>query len=87
MATDGEHLYVTYPYWVNPAYEFEKYTMEGELVESFNLEGLNNALCLMYDGNSFYCNNTFIATTYGQKIFTIYITLILKTKRFSIPPK
>ena len=57
MATDGEHLYVTYPYWVNPAYEFEKYTMEGELVESFNLEGLNNALCLVYDGNNFYCNN------------------------------
>ena len=57
MATDGEHIYVTYPYWVNPAYEFEKYTMEGELVESFNLEGLNNALCLMYNGNSFYCNN------------------------------
>ena len=57
MATDGEHIYVTYPYWVNPAYEFEKYTMEGELVESFNLEGLNNALCLVYDGNNFYCNN------------------------------
>ena len=57
MATDGEHIYVTYPSWVNPTYEFEKYTMEGELVESFNLEGLNNALCLVYDGSSFYCNN------------------------------
>ena len=57
IATDGEHIYVTYPSWVNQPYEFEKYTMEGELVESFNLEGLNDALCLVYDGDSFYCNN------------------------------
>ena len=57
MATDGEYIYVTYPSWVNPTHMFEKYTMEGELAEAFNVDGLSNALCLVHDGTDFYCNN------------------------------
>ena len=57
MATDGEYIYVTYPSWGNPTHMFEKYTMEGELAEAFNVDGLSNALCLVHDGTDFYCNN------------------------------
>ena len=56
IATDDEHIYVTYAKWNNPPFEFGKYTMEGDLVERFNIEGFSGATCLAYDGNSFYCN-------------------------------
>ena len=55
MATDGEHIYVTYGEWNNPLFEFGKYTMDGVLVERFNLE-IAGATCIAYDGTYFYCN-------------------------------
>ena len=56
MATDGEHIYVTYAEWNDPPFEFGKYTMNGDLVEQFNLPNINGATCIAYDGTDFYCN-------------------------------
>ena len=59
MTTDGEYIYVTYPDWSAPSfvpYTFGKYTLDGELVEKFRIEGISNALCLAYDGAHFYTN-------------------------------
>ena len=55
VATDGEHIYVNYAFWNQPTFAFGKYTMDGDLVEQFNLGNDFNASCLSYDGNSFYC--------------------------------
>ena len=57
IATDDEYIYVTYAEWNNPQFVFGKYTMEGDLVERFNIEDFTGATCLAYDGTSFYCNN------------------------------
>ena len=57
MATDGKYIYVTYAEWNNPPFGFGKYTMEGELVEQFNLGSIDKETCLAYDGTGFYCNN------------------------------
>ena len=62
VVTDGEHIYVTYgewnsPQWNSPHFAFGKYTMDGDLVEQFNLENNFNALSLAYDGTNFYCNS------------------------------
>ena len=62
MATDGEHIYVSYPDWSDPPfvpYTYGKYTMDGELVEKFRIEGISNAVCLVYDGTSFYTNQVY----------------------------
>ena len=56
VATDGEHIYVTYGEWNSPPFAFGKYTMDGDLVEQFNLGNNFNALSLAYDGTNFYCN-------------------------------
>ena len=56
VVTDGEHIYVTYGEWNHPDFAFGKYTMDGELVEKFNLGNNFNAVGLAYDGTSFYCN-------------------------------
>ena len=56
VATDGEHIYVTYGEWNSPPFAFGKYTMEGNLVEQFNLRNNFNAVSLAYDGTNFYCN-------------------------------
>ena len=56
IATDGEYLYVTYAEWNNPPFEFGKYTMDGDLIEQFNLDHVLRAVCLAYDGTGFYCN-------------------------------
>jgi hypothetical protein len=56
VVTDGEHIYVTYGEWNQPDFAFGKYTMDGELVEKFNLGNGFNAVGLAYDGTSFYCN-------------------------------
>ena len=56
VATDGEHIYVTYAYWDPHPFSFGKYTMDGELLEKINLEGIPDASCLGYDGTNFYCN-------------------------------
>lgn len=57
MTTDGEHIYITYAYWESPTISFGKYTMDGVLLERFDMEGLPEALCLAYDGTDFYCNS------------------------------
>ena len=56
IATDGNYLYVTYPVWDDLPFMFGKYTLDGQWLESFNLEGIPNAFCLAYDGTDFYCN-------------------------------
>ena len=59
LATDNEYIYATYPEWGSPSsmpFSFGKYTMDGELVDKFNIEGIPNALCLAYDGTDFYTN-------------------------------
>ena len=57
IATDDEYFYVTFAEWNNPPYAFGKYTMEGDLIEKFNIEGITDVVCLAYDGAYFYCNN------------------------------
>ena len=56
VVSDGEHIYVTYAYWDPHPFSFGKYTMDGELLERFNLEGIPDASSLGYDGTNFYCN-------------------------------
>ena len=56
IATDGEHIYLTHPNWKKTAPTFEKYTMDGDLVESFEIEGVPSAVSLVYDGADFYFN-------------------------------
>jgi hypothetical protein len=58
VATDGEHIYVTYAEWNTPPFAFGKYTMNGNLVEQFNLRIDFDAVGLDYDGTSFYCNTS-----------------------------
>jgi hypothetical protein len=57
VATDGENIYVTYAYWNNPSFSFGKYTMDGELLEKFNIEGVPEAMGIAYDGTLFYSNS------------------------------
>ena len=64
LTTDNEHIYLGYPLWGNPSTTFEKYTMEGELVEQFAISGVNpNGLTC--DGNNFYCSN-------NDEIFNVF---------------
>lgn len=56
IATDGEHLYVTYANWGDPPFMFEQYTLDGVLVDAFNVDGIPDAFALAYDGSAFYCN-------------------------------
>ena len=58
LATDGEYIYVTYAEWNNPPFEFGKYTMDGDLIEQFNLDHVLRSVCLAYDGAQFYCNGS-----------------------------
>ena len=56
LATDGEYIYTSFNYWEGYPNTFGKYTMNGELVEFFDIEGA----CpegLACDGNYFYCAN------------------------------
>ena len=64
LTTDNEHIYLSYPLWINPSTTFEKYTMEGELVEQFDIPGVNPD-GLTCDGNNFYCSN-------NDEIFNIF---------------
>ena len=57
MATDGEHLYVTYADWGDPPFMMEQYTLDGVLVDTFNVEGIPDAFSLAYDGSAFYGNS------------------------------
>lgn len=57
MTTDGEYIYVSYVEWSKTPFMMEKFTMDGDLVESFNLSGIPDVLCLAFDGTDFYCNS------------------------------
>lgn len=56
ITTDDEHIYLSYPSWINPPSTFEKYSKDGELVEQFDIPGADPD-DLTYDGNYFYCSN------------------------------
>ena len=58
VATDGEYIYVTYAEWNTPPFAFGKFTMNGDLVEQFNLRNDFDAVGLDYDGTYFYCNTS-----------------------------
>ncbi len=58
VATDGEYIYVTYAEWNTPPFAFGKFTMNGDLVEQFNLRNDFGAVGLDYDGTNFYCNTS-----------------------------
>ena len=66
VATDGEHIYVNYAYYNSPPFMFGKYTLEGELLEMFNLDDLPEVHALTYDGTYFYCTtpNSFLKVLY-----------------------
>ena len=55
VTTDGEYIYTAYSYWSDHPYTFGKYTMDGELVEFFTIEGAkpDGMTC---DGSYFYCS-------------------------------
>ena len=57
MATDGEYIYVSYAAWNDTPCMIEKFTMDGDPVETINLSDLPDVLCLAYDGSWFYCNS------------------------------
>ena len=54
IAADDEYIYVC---GGDPeGYMFTKYSMDGEFIESFDVEGCHYPSCLTYDGLYFYCN-------------------------------
>ena len=55
LITDNEHIYLCYPLSNQPT-TIEKYTLDGELVEQFDIPGVNPD-GLTWDGNNFYCSN------------------------------
>lgn len=55
LTTDNEHIYLCYPFSNQPT-TIEKYTLDGELVEQFDIPGVNPD-GLTWDGNNFYCSN------------------------------
>ena len=55
VATDGEYIYTSSLHWsVFTQCMFEKYTMEGEFVEGFNLDASVYTSNITYDGEYFY---------------------------------
>ena len=71
VATDGEHIYVNYGYWNYPPFMFGKYTMEGELLEKFNIDDLPEVHTLAYDGTNFYCTtpNSLLKVLYSIDLY------------------
>ena len=55
VTTDGDYIYTAYSYWSDHPYTFDKYTMDGELVESFIIDGArpDGMTC---DRTYFYCS-------------------------------
>jgi hypothetical protein len=53
--TDGEYIYTAFSNCDSSPYMFGKYTRDGELIESFNIEGAKPD-GLTCDGNYFYCS-------------------------------
>jgi hypothetical protein len=68
ITTDGEYIYTGYDYWYEDhPYTFYKYTMDGDLVESFNIDGAKPS-GLTCDGNYFYCSKN----TASYDVFRLY---------------
>ena len=57
VVTDGEFIYIAYAAWSTPPNMIEQYTMDGVLVDAFDLDGLSDVFTLAYDGTDFYCNS------------------------------
>lgn len=55
VTTDSDYIYTASPYWYGSPYMFKKYTMDGELVEAFNIDGARPE-GLTCDGSYFYCS-------------------------------
>ena len=55
ITTDNEYIYTSYKYGAGYPYTFCKYTMDGDSVESFHIEGARPD-GLTCDGNYFYCS-------------------------------
>ncbi len=53
IATDGNFIYTCIP---NVYQSFRKYSMNGNLLETFHVNGCQNPTCLTSDGVFFYCN-------------------------------
>ena len=71
IATDGEHIYITSAGWNDPPFMIGEYTMDGDLVDAFNLEGIPDALSITYDGTCFYCNSLYYSSDSYSKLFRI----------------
>lgn len=57
VATDGEYIYTSSLQWsVYTHCMFEKYTMDGEFVEGFNLDSSVYTSNITFDGKYFYCS-------------------------------
>ena len=53
VGTDGEFIYTSCSSLYYPM-AFGKYSMDGDLIETFNIEGSSHSATLAYDGNYFY---------------------------------
>ena len=53
VGTDGEFIYTSCSSSYYPV-AFGKYSMDGDLIETFNIEGSGHSAALAYDGNYFY---------------------------------
>ena len=69
ITTDGEYIYTAYNYGdqYDYPYTFGKYTMDGDLVESINIDGAKPS-GLTYDGNYFYCSKN----TASYDVYRLY---------------
>ena len=65
ITTDGEHIYTAYKY--GQPFIFGKYTMDGELVELFNIDGAKPD-GLTTDGTYFYCTKN----TASYDVYRLY---------------
>lgn len=72
IATDNEYIYITYASWgfPSPPSMFEKYNMDGDLLDSFNVTGIPFPLCIAYDGTDFYCNSQY-STNFLSDLFRV----------------
>ena len=55
ITTDGEHIYTAYPSYSDQCGSINKYTLDGELIETFNIDGVAPS-GLTCDGTYFYCS-------------------------------
>ena len=71
VGTDGEYIYTSCSYSFAPV-RFGKYSMDGDLLETFTIEGCQHSPVLAFDGNYFY----FISIRTLQCVDFVHKTLI-----------